>query len=105
MARGRLRERAAGEDTDRDRPGAGALRIIEQRAVILRRVIGRECLARARGKTRFERAHTVHENLGRAHWHQGLLMRALDELRRAVSLEPRNLQAKKAIREITRNFN
>ncbi len=64
-----------------------------------------KCLARARGKTHFERAHTVHENLGRAHWRQGLLMRALDELRRAVQLEPRNLQAKKAIREITRNFN
>lgn len=62
-------------------------------------------LERANAKTRFERPHHVHANLGRAHWHQGLLMKALDEFRTALALEPRNLQAKKAIREILRNFN
>jgi tetratricopeptide (TPR) repeat protein len=63
------------------------------------------CLLRATGKKRFERSHTVHANLGRAHWRQGLLMKALGELRAAVSLEPRDLPAKKSIREILRNFN
>ncbi|MEZ0229644.1 MAG: tetratricopeptide repeat protein [Planctomycetota bacterium] len=62
-------------------------------------------LVRANGKTRFERSHTVHANLGRAHWKQGLLMRALHEFRAAVALEPRDLTAKKSIREILRNFN
>lgn len=62
-------------------------------------------LVRANDKTRFERSHTVHANLGRAHWKQGLLMRALDEFRAAISLEPRDVPAKKSIREILRNFN
>ncbi len=62
-------------------------------------------LERARRKTRFAHAHAVHANLGRAHWKQGLLVKALAELRRAVSLEPRDLPAKKSIREILRNFN
>ena len=62
-------------------------------------------LDRANRKTRFERTHHVHANLGRAHWKQGLLMKALEEFRTAVALEPRNLQAKKSIREILRNFN
>ncbi len=62
-------------------------------------------LARANLKTRFERAHHVHANLGRAHWKQGLLMKALDEYRAAIALEPRDLLAKKAIREILRVFN
>jgi tetratricopeptide (TPR) repeat protein len=62
-------------------------------------------LERALGKTRFERHHYAHANMGRVHRKQGLLMQALDEFRRAVALEPRDSGAKKAIREILRNFN
>ncbi len=62
-------------------------------------------LLRANKKSRFERPHHVHENLGRAHWKQGLLSKALEEYRLALALEPRSVPAKKAIREILRNFN
>ncbi len=47
----------------------------------------------------------MHANLGRAYWKQGLLGPALDEFRTALTLEPRNVQAKKSIREILRNYN
>jgi tetratricopeptide (TPR) repeat protein len=62
-------------------------------------------LDRALAKTRFERHHYAYANLGRAHWKQGLLMKALEEFRLALALEPRLSQAKKSVREILRNFN
>lgn len=65
----------------------------------------RTYLAGALSMKRFERHHYAHANLGRVHRRQGLLVTALHEYRRAVELEPRNAAAKKAIREILRNFN
>ncbi|MBI3724578.1 tetratricopeptide repeat protein [bacterium] len=62
-------------------------------------------LRRALESTRFERHHYVHENMGRVHWKQGLLMKALAEFRLAFALEPRDVHSRKAIREILRNFN
>jgi tetratricopeptide (TPR) repeat protein len=62
-------------------------------------------LRRALDMPRFERHHYAHVNLGRVFLKQGLVMKALDEFKVAVTLEPRDVYAKKSIREIMRNFN
>jgi tetratricopeptide (TPR) repeat protein len=66
---------------------------------------GASYLRRALAMPRLERHPYAHVNLGRVYVKQGLCMRALDEFRAALALEPRDVCAKKAIREITRNFN
>lgn len=65
----------------------------------------RAYLHRAHDAKRFARHHYLHANLGRVYLKQGLLMRAQDEFRRALDLEPRDSQARKALREVLRRFN
>lgn len=68
-------------------------------------LLGARYLRRALGMPRLERRPWSHANLGRVYLKQGLFMKALEEFRVALSLEPRDVNAKKAIREISRNFN